>query len=129
MIRCVEILPAAAIVISSRTGCSFTRSPKTTRTSVLNAPARTAICFAEAHFSFHRQRVSDHAHIFASRQSGFIKQSGLHLISARQVALKKSGETELFANFVGGERRFALVAGAGFEQVKVVVQIFHLLAQ
>ena len=40
-----------------------------------------------------------------------------------------SCEAELLANLFGGERRFALVVGAAFEQVKGVVQIFHLLSQ
>src|SRR5205814_4533599 len=38
-------------------------------------------------------------------------------------------KAELLANFFGGERRFAFVAGTGFEQVKVVVQVLQLLAQ
>lgn len=43
--------------------------------------------------------------------------------------MKASGETEMFANFFRGECWFAFVASASFQQIKVVFQIFHLLAQ
>jgi len=40
-----------------------------------------------------------------------------------------SNQAKLFANFFRGEHELALVAGAGFQQLKIVIQIFHLLAQ
>src|SRR6266536_5198094 len=66
---------------------------------------------------------------FAASNSSVRGNAAQPFVASARPCVKKSGEAELLANLVGCERRFAFVADAGFNQIKVVVQIFHLLAQ